>query len=427
MPDGGLTWGSSAPGRRGPRRTSLEKPKKTGPAIVAVAAALLATSSIVAAVQSAASADINSDKSQIAQLQQRIAQDGDSIEKLVFAYDEAQAHEAAVEAQLAAAQAHLVADQKAQAKAAANLRDIAINNYMSGADENSALAEFEVGNAASLAAQQEYAQVAAGGLRNAIDAVAVDVEQTQATQAQLQVAQTQAQAAVTQLDSDRQAAQAALAKDNALLGQVQGNLQSLLAAAAAQRAAAEREEEESLAAAAATISTQPLNVSYSPGPGGYANPLRAISALSPERVDQGVDYSGYGPIFAIGNGVVLSTTNSGWPGGTFISYRLTNGPAGGLVVYAGEDIYPLVAVGQSVTAGTVIGTMYEGPDGIETGWADPSGDGVTMARDAGQFAGSNSTAFGANFSELLASLGAPPGILQNSPPTGDLPPGWPSW
>jgi hypothetical protein len=106
---------------------------------------------------------------------------------------------------------------------------------------------------------------------------------------------------------------------------------------------------------------------------------------------------------------------------------LGDGPAGGLVIYAAEDIDPMVSVGQSVTAGTVLGTMYEGPDGIETGWADPSGDGTTMASDAGQFSGANSTAFGENASQLLASLGAPPGVVQNDPPTGDLPPGWPTW
>ena len=156
------------------------------------------------------------------------------------------------------------------------------------------------------------------------------------------------------------------------------------------------------------------------------NPLASVNALSPERIDQGVDYSGFGPIVAIGRGVVLSTYNSGWPGGTYITYKLSTGPAAGDVVYAAEDIQPSVSVGQTVSAGTVLGTMYEGPDGIETGWAS-GGTGATMAMDAGQFSGSNSTAFGANFSQLLASLGAPPGVLQNNPPTGSLPNGWPTW
>ncbi|MDA8076912.1 MAG: hypothetical protein M0Z40_17170, partial [Actinomycetota bacterium] len=163
-----------------------------------------------------------------------------------------------------------------------------------------------------------------------------------------------------------------------------------------------------------------------PGPGGYVNPLRAVAGLSPERIDQGVDYSGYGPIYAIGDGVVLNTVNTGWPGGTFITYRLTDGPAAGLVVYAAEDIQPSVQVGEQVSPTTVLGTMYEGPDGIETGWADSTGNGATMAYVAGQFSGANATAYGANFSQLLAALGAPPGV-PNGTPAGSLPSNWPTW
>ena len=149
-------------------------------------------------------------------------------------------------------------------------------------------------------------------------------------------------------------------------------------------------------------------------------------ALTPERVDQGVDYAGFGPIYAIGNGVVLTTSVPGWPGGTFIVYRLTDGPAAGLVVYVAEDINPSVQAGASVTSNTVLGQIYAGPDGIETGWADPSALGNTMARTYGQFNGSNSSAFGANFSQLLQSLGAPGGIMAGSP-NGQLPTSWPRW
>ena len=141
----------------------------------------------------------------------------------------------------------------------------------------------------------------------------------------------------------------------------------------------------------------------------------------------GVDYSGYGPIYAIGDGIVLTTTVPGWPGGTMIVYQLTDGPANGLVVYAAEDIAPAVQVGDTVTANTVLGLMYLGPDGIETGWGDPAVIGNTLAGDTHQFNGANTTAFGANFSEFLHWLGAPPGIPQNQPPTGTLPRNWPRW
>ncbi len=69
-------------------------------------------------------------------------------------------------------------------------------------------------------------------------------------------------------------------------------------------------------------------------------------------------------------GVVLSTVNWGWPGGTFIAYRLTDGPAAGLVVYAAEDIEPRVQIGEERDVPTPSSErVYEGSDGIETGWS----------------------------------------------------------
>ncbi len=387
-----------------------------------------------------AGADAKSDQAQITELGQRIAQDGAQVQQLVVSYDRAQAHQAAVEAQLAAVEAHLAADRRAEARGNSRLRQLALTSYMSGSDEDAALSIFDSDDTAAQMGTQEYMQVASDSLTNAVDAVDIDKQKTQSAETLLQSEQAQADADVHKLAGARQAAQAALTNDDALLAQVRGNLQALLAAAAKQYEAAELAQEEAMAARAAAAAkaaqaaqatqgqaSAPVMVAFHPSPGSYADPLRSINGLTPERIDQGVDYSGYGPIYAIGDGVVVSTVNGGWPGGTFISYRLSDGPASGLVVYAAEDIDPEVTVGQSVSATTVLGTMYEGPEGIETGWADPSGDGNTMAMDAGQFSGANSTAFGANFSQLLASLGAPPGIAQNEPPTGSLPPGWPTW
>jgi murein DD-endopeptidase MepM/ murein hydrolase activator NlpD len=405
---------------------------------VALEVVALAVIAPLALLPSPVAADAKSDQAQITQLGQRIAQEGDEVQQLIIKYDGAQAHQAAVEAELAAVHAHLEADRRAEARTNAVLRQLAINNYVTGAGDDSTLALFDAGNATAQVDKQEYMQVASDKLDNAIDAVNIDKQKTSSAETQLRSAESEAEADVHNLADARQAAQAALTSDDALLAQVKGNLQALLAAAAQQREAAEQAEENAMAAKAAQAQaaraqaaqaqvSPPVTVTFNPSPGSYADPLRGINALTPERIDQGVDYSGYGPVYAIGDGVVLSTVNGGWPGGTFISYRLSDGPASGLVVYAAEDIDPLVAVGQSVSSGTVLGTMYEGPDGIETGWADPSGDGTSMASDAGQFSGANSTAFGANFSQLLASLGAPPGIAQNNPPTGSLPSGWPTW
>ena len=38
-----------------------------------------------------------------------------------------------------------------------------------------------------------------------------------------------------------------------------------------------------------------------------------------------------------------------------------------------EDVTPAVQTGQHVTPSTVIANMFDGGDGIETGWAQPTG------------------------------------------------------
>jgi hypothetical protein len=166
---------------------------------------------------------------------------------------------------------------------------------------------------------------------------------------------------------------------------------------------------------------------------GYTNPLRSVSGLTPNRIDEGVDYDGTGPVYAIGAGTVVNIDGSGWPGNVFIVYKLSNGSAAGKYVYFAEDCTPSVSVGQSVTSSTQICTMYNGGSGIETGWAqDPSNGDVAMAADVYKGHDGLSTAFGQNFSQLLQSLGAPPGNANLSTPypgvdEGTLPAGWPTW
>jgi hypothetical protein len=75
----------------------------------------------------------------------------------------------------------------------------------------------------------------------------------------------------------------------------------------------------------------------------YLNPLRGVGGLIPERIDEGVDFFGSGPVYALGDAVITSATgNSGWPGGGWITYQLTDGPDAGLMVYVAEDVTPTV-------------------------------------------------------------------------------------
>jgi len=169
---------------------------------------------------------------------------------------------------------------------------------------------------------------------------------------------------------------------------------------------------------------------------GYENPLRAVHHLTPMRIDMGVDYAGSGTIYPIGDGTVTNLYNAGWPGGAFVCYQLTAGPAKGLYVYVAENVKPLVHIGQHVLPTTPLATLVDASPNLETGWAAAPGTGNsladTMTTSTGQpvFNGSNSTAAGINFNELLVALGAPTGIYQTGkgPPGPALPPQqYPDW
>jgi murein DD-endopeptidase MepM/ murein hydrolase activator NlpD len=158
----------------------------------------------------------------------------------------------------------------------------------------------------------------------------------------------------------------------------------------------------------------------------YLNPLREVSGLDPERVDMGVDFAGAGPVYAIGAGVVTEAMadNGGWPGGGWITYQLTDGPAVGEVVYLAEDVTPTVHAGQKVTFGTVIGHMFNGSDGIETGWAMlDSASSESELPEAGDIDGLGPfpTAIGMNFEYLLRVLGVPAANNVGEPRSGLVP------
>ena len=159
----------------------------------------------------------------------------------------------------------------------------------------------------------------------------------------------------------------------------------------------------------------------------YLNPFRDVIGLVTERVDMGVDFNGAGPVFAIGAGVVTQATmaNGGWPGGGWITYQLTDGPAVGEVVYVAEDVIPTVQVGQKVTPHTEIGHMTDGYDGIETGWAMlDSASSESELQEAGGITGLGPfpTAIGMNFEYLLRALGVPAASNFGASPAGLVPP-----
>jgi hypothetical protein len=173
----------------------------------------------------------------------------------------------------------------------------------------------------------------------------------------------------------------------------------------------------------------------------YVNPLRAVAGLQPSRIDMGVDYSGSGPIQALGRAkVVLATDRLAgpegcWgttcvpPPGDMIVYRLLDGPYAGKYVYVVEHITITVKAGQTVRAGERIAILHQGSPNLEIGWA--SGHGAeTLAAARGHKCsctdpGGWSSIEGRNFNDLLVWLGAPSGYVTTAPEQ-HMPRGWPT-
>ena len=415
-------------GRRGDRSIAPRRVTRALVLLVAGAGAAVAVP-LTTAAATTHGPTIGSARAATHRLAQQIVAEGLRTQSLVVRYDQAAALMAKIDSQIRAGRTQLASDVRAQAQARVHMRTLAVDAYVSAASADTA--SFTSGaNATTLPSREVYLGIVSGSLTSAATGLKDAQHRTTVAEATLASLRSRTAATLRTLSSARAAAESATATDQALLRHANKSLLALVASANAKRARANEAAAEAALARAAQQSTQhsavaPPVVPSAATPGSYADPLRAISGLSAERIDMGVDYSGVGPIYAVGDGVVLSTYNGGWPGGTFIAYRLTDGPAAGLVMYAAEDITPTVQVGQSVSASTVIGQLYAGPDGIETGWA-AAGDGETMAAAYGQFAGWNTTAFGINYSQMLTSLGAPGGIVQGGT-AGTLPASWPQW
>ena len=173
----------------------------------------------------------------------------------------------------------------------------------------------------------------------------------------------------------------------------------------------------------------------------YVNPLRDVANLKASRIDMGVDYSGSGPILALGAAKIVLATDriagpeSCWgktcvpPPGDMIVYRLLDGRFAGKYVYVVENITVKVKTGQTVTAGQRIAILHDASPNLEIGWASGHGPQTLAAARRQQCActdpGGWSSIEGRNFNALLVWLGAPSGYVTSAPSNQRMPRGWP--
>jgi len=171
-----------------------------------------------------------------------------------------------------------------------------------------------------------------------------------------------------------------------------------------------------------------LNISKGGGDGTYVNPFSQIRNLKPLRIDMGVDYSGSGPVVALGSGTVFSNSGPGWPGGGFVGITLDSGQYAGKSYFVAESVRATVKVGQHVQAGQQVANMFNGPSAIETGWATGQGDqplALTLHQQASGDPGGWTSAAGLSFDRLLVSVGCISGIPQGTQVHGKMPAGYP--
>jgi hypothetical protein len=173
----------------------------------------------------------------------------------------------------------------------------------------------------------------------------------------------------------------------------------------------------------------------------YVNPLREVANLKASRIDMGVDYSGSGPILALGRAKIvlasdrLAGPESCWgktcvpPPGDMIVYRLLDGRFAGKYVYVVENITIKVKAGQTVSAGQRIAILHDASPNLEIGWASGHGPQTLAAARRQQCActdpGGWASIEGRNFNALLVWLGAPSGYLTIVPSAQRMPRGWP--
>lgn len=174
----------------------------------------------------------------------------------------------------------------------------------------------------------------------------------------------------------------------------------------------------------------------------YVNPLREVANLQASRIDMGVDYSGSGPILALGRARILLASDrlagpeSCWgktcvpPPGDWVMYRLLDGPFAGKYVYIVENITITVHTGQTVAAGQPIAILHEASPNLEIGWAAGRAAYTLAAAHGHQCACSDpggwSSIEGRNFNAFLTWLGAPSGYITSIPAGQRMPRDWPA-
>jgi len=225
---------------------------------------------------SAASSPIDDKKAQAARLQQQIDQQGERISVLDEQYNRAHLKLQQTQASLSKAQADLASADARFNQVRSRLSQAAVTAYTHGGNTRM-VDELVRSDGRDLPVRRQYVETAAADERQALDDLKAARQDLDALRSKLQRNQKDAKAANDKLGADRSALEGAVAGQQALLGQVKGELATLIVqkqaadeAAARARATAELAARQAAAARPSRSSSVPLGPAPPVGHGASA-------------------------------------------------------------------------------------------------------------------------------------------------------------
>jgi peptidoglycan DL-endopeptidase CwlO len=200
-------------------------------------------SAVVSFARAGTADSISGDKAYAAQLVAEIQQENNAISELNEKYDQAEIQLQQIDAQITKNEASVTHADKAVQSDMSNLREEALNEYMSG-DPNSAIAQLFSGGGYAQSDAQEYLQLAGGNMSSVIDELHVDEQSLTVQRHLLDSAETAKKQTMAHLASEKSQAQQEEQQLRSTLSQVRGRIATLvhqqqLAEQAAQRRAFE--------------------------------------------------------------------------------------------------------------------------------------------------------------------------------------------
>jgi peptidoglycan DL-endopeptidase CwlO len=207
-------------------------------------------------------------QAQATQIESQLQSDGAKLDVLAQQYETAQQQVQQLDTQLDATKEQIAQTQARVQSTVTRLRNEAIKVYVSGTTEEQFDTLFS-GGGEDAAVTQEYQRLAGASMSNTIDVLHQQQQALGVQESQLQTTENQARTAVDQAAAAKQQAQSVTDQQQAALGQVKGQVATLLAQQSqAKQAVAAAEFQQQQAAQAAAEAAAPAQAPGGQGGGG---------------------------------------------------------------------------------------------------------------------------------------------------------------